>query len=79
MTSQALDLSAALLRRSGVGAASAYWIDALQRSILYLDVLRQRGNIAKEHNASLAPNVLQFKVELVLDGRQRFLLRKGPR
>ena len=46
-----------------------YWLDAWQRSILFLDVLRQRGNIAREHNARLAPNVLSFTPELVLDGR----------
>ena len=46
-----------------------YWLDAWQRSILTLDVLRQRGNIYYEHNAMNAPNVLSFKGELVLDGR----------
>lgn len=46
-----------------------YWIDAWQRSILLLDVLRQRGNNSIEHNARKAPNVLSFDVELVLDGR----------
>ena len=28
-----------------------YWVDAWQRSILFLDVLRQRGNNCIEHNA----------------------------
>ena len=46
-----------------------YWIDACQRSILLLDVLRQRGNNSIEHNARKAPNVLSFDAELVLDGR----------
>ena len=46
-----------------------YWVDAWQRSILLLDVLRQRGNNSIEHNARKAPNVLSFEVELVLDGR----------
>ncbi|HMD66319.1 MAG TPA: DUF3141 domain-containing protein [Stellaceae bacterium] len=46
-----------------------YWVDAWQRSILLLDVLRQRGNNCVEHNARKAPNVLSFDVELVLDGR----------
>src|SRR6516165_12535613 len=46
-----------------------YWVDAWQRSILLLDVLRQRGNNCHEHNARTAPNVLSFDVELVLDGR----------
>ena len=46
-----------------------YWIDAWQRSILTLDVLRERGNIYLEHNAKNAPNVLSFAFELVRDGR----------
>jgi pimeloyl-ACP methyl ester carboxylesterase len=46
-----------------------YWLDAWQRSILFLDVLRQRGNNASEHNAQIAPNVLSFVPELLLDGR----------
>src|ERR1700731_4588659 len=46
-----------------------YWVDAWQRSILLLDVLRQRGNNSREHNARTAPNVLSFDVELGLDGR----------
>src|SRR6201998_4308003 len=46
-----------------------YWVDAWQRSILLLDVLRQRGNNSVEHNARTAPNVLSFEAELVLDGR----------
>jgi hypothetical protein len=46
-----------------------YWVDAWQRSILLLDVLRQRGNNCAAHNAHTAPHVLSFEVELVLDGR----------
>src|SRR6266567_8130794 len=46
-----------------------YWVDAWQRSILLLDVLRQRGNNCVEHNAREAPNVLSFDDELVRDGR----------
>src|SRR3954471_3157210 len=53
----------------GFGLFMDYWLDACQRSILVLDVLRQRGNIAREHNARAAPNVLSFTPELVLDGR----------
>ena len=39
-----------------------YWIDAWQRSILSLDVLRQRGNTYLEQSAKNAPNVLSFPV-----------------
>jgi pimeloyl-ACP methyl ester carboxylesterase len=46
-----------------------YWVDAWQRSILLLDILRRRGNNSIEHNAHKLPHVLSFEVELVLDGR----------
>ncbi len=46
-----------------------YTLDAWQRYILFLDVLRERGNIYHRHNANPVPNVLGFKAELVLDGR----------
>jgi pimeloyl-ACP methyl ester carboxylesterase len=50
-------------------AAVEYWVDAWQRSILLLDVLRQRGNNYIEHNSRTVPSVLSFSAELVLDGR----------
>ena len=46
-----------------------YWLDVWQRSILTLDVLRQRGNTYMERRDSPTPNVLSFKFELVCDGR----------
>src|SRR3954452_25628982 len=53
----------------GASDGIAYWVDAWQRSILLLDVLRQRGNNYVEHNARQAPHVLTFDADLVLDGR----------
>lgn len=50
-------------------AWSAYLLDAAQRQILFLDVLRQRGNQYLEHLAEEAPHVLSFAAEVVLDGR----------
>ena len=46
-----------------------YWVDAWQRSILTLDLLRERGNISVEHSAQSAPNVLSFEFEPIRDGR----------
>ena len=46
-----------------------YLIDAGQRSVLYWDVMRQRGNQYLEHMAQTAPHVLQFDHELILSGR----------
>lgn len=53
-----------------LGPAHEYFRDAWQRSILFLDVLRERGNIYQEQQAKAAPNVLAFDVDLVLDGRK---------
>src|SRR5260221_13654943 len=47
-----------------------YWIDTWQRSVLFLDVLRQRGNNHLEHAAEQVPNVLHFEFELVMGGRE---------
>jgi pimeloyl-ACP methyl ester carboxylesterase len=46
-----------------------YMVDAAQRSILFLDVMRQRGNQYREHLVETAPHVLDYDVELILDGR----------
>ena len=50
-------------------AVQEYWLDAWQRSILMLDVLRERGNTFLEQSAKEVPHVLSFDVELVVDGR----------
>jgi pimeloyl-ACP methyl ester carboxylesterase len=52
-----------------VDAALEYAVDAWQRSVLYADVMRQRGNQYQRHMAKQAPNVLSMKVELITDGR----------
>ena len=52
-----------------LGAALEYMVDASQRSVLFLDVMRQRGNQYREHLAETVPHVLDYKAELVMDGR----------
>ena len=52
-----------------VRAVQNYWLDAWQRSVLFLDILRQRGNTYLEHSAKEVPHVLSFQAELVRDGR----------
>src|SRR5262245_8128866 len=47
----------------------AYWIDACQRGMLFLDVLHQRGESYRAHAAKTAPHVLKFGCEVVIDGR----------
>src|SRR5215475_15270247 len=49
--------------------AIEYATDAFQRGVLFWDVLRQRGNQYREHIAETVPNVLDYKAELVIDGR----------
>jgi pimeloyl-ACP methyl ester carboxylesterase len=46
-----------------------YAIDAAQRTVLFWDVMRQRGSQYREQMAETAPHVLDYKVELVVDGR----------
>src|SRR5262249_15850202 len=46
-----------------------YFLDAGQRTVLFWDVMRRRSNQYREHLAQTAPHVLQYKVELLLDGR----------
>jgi hypothetical protein len=59
-----------MTQTASIDFASEYWTDAWQRSVLALDVLRERGNIYVEHSAKNAPHVLTFKAEAVLDGRK---------
>jgi hypothetical protein len=50
-------------------SAMEYLVDAGQRSVLFLDVMRQRGLQYREHLAETVPHVLDYSVELVVDGR----------
>src|SRR5438477_3559611 len=68
-TPDSMNVFSTLSPLPGATSVIEYWVDAWQRSILVLDVLRQRGNNYLEHNAREAPHVLSFDAELVLDGR----------
>ncbi|WP_347267708.1 DUF3141 domain-containing protein [Paracoccus sp. (in: a-proteobacteria)] len=46
-----------------------YMTDAWQRSVLYLDVMRQRAEQFEAHLAQPEPNVLSYRAEVVMDGR----------
>jgi len=65
------DQSAALSAAWAEPWASAveYWVDAAQRSVLFWDVMRQRGNQYLAHAADPTPHVLSYQFELILDGR----------
>lgn len=49
--------------------AIEYWVDNWQRSVLTLDAMRERTARYEEHAAKLAPHVLKFDCELIVDGR----------
>jgi len=66
---QSTPLPSILLRNPALDAWS-YWVDAWQRGVLFLDVMQQRSKQYEEHAAKLAPHVLKFATELVMDGRK---------
>ena len=49
--------------------AMEFMVDAAQRSVLFWNVMRQRGDQYREHLAETAPHVLDYELELVADGR----------
>ena len=49
--------------------AAQYAVDFAQRSILFWDTLRQRGNNFLEHERQGLPPVLHFDYETIMDGR----------
>lgn len=51
-------------------SAFEYVVDAVERGILFWDVLRQRGNTYLAHRERGQPPVLQFDYEMVIDGRK---------
>jgi pimeloyl-ACP methyl ester carboxylesterase len=53
-----------------VANAVKYMVDAGQRSVLFLDIMRQRGDQYREHVTQTAPHVLSYAAELIIDGRK---------
>jgi hypothetical protein len=51
------------------GPLGGYMTDAMQRTVLFWDVLRQRSDQYYAQKAKAVPNVLSFDAELVLDAR----------
>jgi Protein of unknown function (DUF3141) len=52
-----------------LASGAQYAVDFAQRSILFWDTLRQRGNNFLEHERKGMPPVLRFDHEMVMDGR----------
>ena len=53
----------------GITDLSDYLVDAAQRTVLFMDILRKRGNIYHDHLRNGQPPVLVFPYEMVMDGR----------
>ncbi|MBB3656787.1 hypothetical protein FHX15_002015 [Rhizobium sp. BK650] len=51
------------------GMALDYVRDTAQRSVLFWDVMRKRGNQYRLSSEAMAPHVLSFTPEILLDGR----------
>jgi pimeloyl-ACP methyl ester carboxylesterase len=49
--------------------AAEYMVDTAQRTILFWDAMRERGNQYQEHMARSAPHVLSYEGEIIIDGR----------
>ena len=50
-------------------AWTSYVTDCLQRSVLFWDIIRERGNIYLEHVKAGSPPLLAFQWEMIADGR----------
>ena len=51
-----------------MGAAAQYTVDRWQRTVLFWDIMRQRGNNYLTHIKAGKPPVLVFDYETILDG-----------
>jgi len=58
-----------LLPWQGSASGGQYAVDLAQRSVLFWDALRRRGNNFIEHEQQGLPPVLHFEHETVMDGR----------
>ena len=47
-----------------------YGVDFMQRSVLFWDTMRQRGNNFMEHTRQGLPPVLSFEYDMIVDGRR---------
>ena len=54
---------------SPFASALEYMVDTAQRSVLFLDVMRRRGLQYRDHITETTPHVLDYAVELIIDGR----------
>ncbi|HTJ90571.1 MAG TPA: DUF3141 domain-containing protein [Acidocella sp.] len=60
--------SLAMFPATVAAQAMSYSLESWQRSVLFWDILRRRGNTYFEHNVRRAPHVLHYPFELVMNG-----------
>lgn len=60
---------AACAKDARPASLTAYAVDAWQRGILFMDILRRRGNQFVEHERQGCPPVLAYDYDVVVDGR----------
>ncbi len=58
------------LRQPSAAEYWEYWVDFSQRSLLYWDALRQRGDNTLAHERAGYPLLLKFPYEVLIDGRE---------
>ena len=63
------ETAVAVVPESPWQAWASYLTDAAQRSVLFWDTLRERGNIYLEHLKEGSPPLLAFQWEIISDGR----------
>lgn len=66
----AQEWAAGLMDTSWINDAFDYTCDTMQRSILFMDTLRKRGNLYFEHIDKNKPPVLTYDYDLITDGRK---------
>lgn len=57
------------LRQPSPSECLEYWVDFCQRSLLYWDALRQRGDNTLAYESAGYPLLLKFPYEILIDGR----------
>ena len=58
------------LRQPSAAEYWEYWVDFSQRSLLYWDALRQRGDNTLAYERAGYPLLLKFPYEILIDGRE---------
>ena len=61
------------------GAFGEYMIDAMQRTVLFWDVLRQRGDDYYSQKEMPVPHVLKFDADVIIEAFDAVVFDQDPR